>query len=258
MRHLVFFSSGAASWAAAVRVAERYGPQNVRLVFADTLIEDEDNYRFLQEGAADVGAELVWLKDGRTPWDVFRDVRFLGNTRVAACSHKLKQDVCRRYVEQVAAEGPVRLHLGMDWQEAHRMEVVAAAWAPLDVDFPLCWDPWLDRAGVRQLAVERGLRLPRLYDLGFAHANCGGFCVKAGQTAFKHLLETLPDRYRMHEAKEEELRQYLGKDVSILRDRTGGDVKPLTLATLRERVEASAPPEVEEDWGGCNCFIGSE
>ena len=81
MRHIVFFSSGIASWVASKRVVERYGPEAVTLVFADTLIEDEDNYRFLHEAAAMLGRHL---KDGRDPWQVFRDDRFLGNSRLDA------------------------------------------------------------------------------------------------------------------------------------------------------------------------------
>ena len=59
MHHVVFFSSGKASYVAAKLVAERYGVENLFLVFADTSIEDEDNYRFLIEAAENVGGKLV-------------------------------------------------------------------------------------------------------------------------------------------------------------------------------------------------------
>ena len=49
MNHLVMFSGGAGSWAAAKRVAERHGTENLYLIFADTLIEDEDLYRFIDD-----------------------------------------------------------------------------------------------------------------------------------------------------------------------------------------------------------------
>lgn len=253
MKHIVFFSSGIASWVAARRVVEKYGCKQVTLVFADTLIEDEDNYRFLNEAAKDVGADLVVLRDGRTPWDVFRDDRFLGNTRLATCSKRLKQEICKRYVASLA--GPVTLHLGIDWQEAHRMSAIQEGYAPHNVDFPLCWDPWLTRPDFFALAQQRGIKPPRLYELGFSHANCGGFCVKAGHTAFSQLLKVFPERYAEHEKKERELRSYLGKDVSILRNRKGGEVKPLTLNEFRE---AKDPKELGldfDDWSTCGCFV---
>ena len=40
--HVVFYSGGIASWAAAKRVAETHGVDGLKLLFADTLTEDED------------------------------------------------------------------------------------------------------------------------------------------------------------------------------------------------------------------------
>jgi hypothetical protein len=53
-RHVVNFSGGVGSWAAARRVIARYGRSNVVLLFADTLGEDADLYRFLIEAAANL------------------------------------------------------------------------------------------------------------------------------------------------------------------------------------------------------------
>ncbi len=52
------------------------------------------------------------------------------------------------------------------------------------------------------------------------------------------------------------LREELG-DVAILRDRTGGVTRPLTLAELEERIKAD-PQKEFDDWGGCGCFAGGE
>jgi hypothetical protein len=256
MRHIVFFSSGIASWVAARRVVERYGTDSTTLVFADTGIEDPDNYRFLHEAASDVGAPLVFLKDGRTPWDVFKDDRFLGNTRLATCSKRLKQEVCRRYIDSL--QGPITVYLGIDGMESHRIPAIQKGYEPYAVDFPLCWDPWLTRPDFFALAEARKLAPPRLYTLGFSHANCGGFCVKAGHSAFKHLLEVFPDRFKYHEKREEELRTYLDKNVSILRDRKGGDTKPMTLKTFRETRDIGQLSFEYEDWSTCGCFLGVE
>lgn len=50
------------------------------------------------------------------------------------------------------------------------------------------------------------------------------------------------------------MRATLGKDVSILRDRTGGETRPLTLAALRLRVEQQPDQLDLFDEGGCGCF----
>ena len=69
------------------------------------------------------------------------------------------------------------------------------------------------------------------------------------------LLREHPDRYAYHEAQEQGLRDHLGKDVSILRDRSGGTVTPLTLRRFRERIQIQPELFDDLDWGGCGCFI---
>lgn len=81
-----------------------------------------------------------------------------------------------------------------------------------------------------------GIDPPRLYKLGFHHNNCGGFCIKAGQAHFAHLLKVMPERYAEHEAQEDAMRLRLG-DVSIMKDRRNKTVATLTLKQLRERIE---------------------
>lgn len=66
-----------------------------------------------------------------------------------------------------------------------------------------------------------------------------------------------PERYARAEATEVKMRALLGKDVSILRDRTGGKTKPLTLTVLRTRIEQQRedqPSFDDLDEGGCGCF----
>lgn len=254
------FSSGAGSWAAARRVAEQHGTANLYLVFADVKGEDEDNYRFLQEAAADVGGTLVWLTEGRDIWQVFHDNRFLGNARLANCSKFLKQRPAREWLEANCDPAETTVYVGIDWTEIHRLEAVTRAYAPYPVEAPMCEPPYLDREDVLAAIRERGIEPPRLYRLGFAHSNCGGFCVRAGQAHFKRLLETFPERYAYHEGREQELREYLGKDVAILRDRSGGQTRPMTLREFRERMQG--PETLFEfdslDVGGCGCFVSEE
>lgn len=110
MKHVVMFSGGIGSWATAKRVAEEHGTDDLILLFADVkgdtadphIGEDEDTYRFIEDAAANVGGKLVVVKDGRNIWEVFRDDRFLGNSRLANCSKFLKQKPCRDWLEETA------------------------------------------------------------------------------------------------------------------------------------------------------------
>lgn len=157
--HLVFFSGGSASWYVAHRIKETHGYESLHLLFTDTLIEDNDLYRFCIESAANIFEvhyervaplikralnlplvhtdmearkealeqlrldtvalmpQLHWLSEQRDVWDVFYDVRFLGNSRVAHCSAQLKQRMAKRYVKPNFDADSTTLYLGIDWTE---------------------------------------------------------------------------------------------------------------------------------------------
>jgi 3'-phosphoadenosine 5'-phosphosulfate sulfotransferase (PAPS reductase)/FAD synthetase len=257
-------SGGKASWAAGKLVARRHGTADLVHLFADTRYEDEDLYRFLPEAAANVGGRLVTVCDGRTPWQVFRDTRLLGNARVAKCSHVLKQAPCRRWLEEHADPADTTLYVGIAWHERHRLETTPTRtgirdnWLPWLVKAPLTEPPYLSDAEIVAWLEREGIDPPRLYDEGFPHNNCGGRCVRGGQAAWRHLLRTRPESYAEVEAEEEAMRAFLGKDVAILRDRRGGKTVPLPLAELRRRVEAGEGCDLL-DWGrGCDCMLGPE
>ena len=75
---------------------------------------------------------------------------------------------------------------------------------------------------------------------------------------FKKLLEVMPDRFATWEAKEQHLRNVIGKDVAILSEVVAGVKKPLPLIELRRRVEDSPMLIDDFDIGGCACFVDFE
>lgn len=254
MKHIVMYSGGIGSWAAAKRVIQAHGKENVILLFTDTLIEDEDLYRFLDETSAEMGVELVRIADGRTPWEVYRDERFLGNSRLAPCSHELKQKPARKWIEEHFAPDECVLYLGIDWTESHRIAAPTKNWLPYTVKFPMAEEPYVTKDEMLTELERLGIRRPRLYEMGFVHNNCGGFCCRAGQGHFANLLKQLPDRFAQCEANEEAIRQYLGKDVTILKKTRKGVTGPYSLRELREDIERKQPVDMT-DIGGCGCFV---
>lgn len=251
MKHVIMFSGGAGSWATARRVKDTLMTPEDKLVllFADTLMEDEDLYRFLDQAAANIGVKVTRVAEGRDPWQVFKDKRFLGNTRVDPCSRILKREFLRKWLETHCTPEDTKVYIGISWDEAHRYEGTHRYWQPWLCLAPLIDPPYLTKTDIIKDMQTAGIEPPRLYALGFPHNNCGGFCIKAGQAHFRLLLEKFPERYAYHERKEQELREYLNKDVAILRDRRGGTTKPLTLRELRGRQDYD-----RFEWGGCGCF----
>lgn len=260
-RHVVMWSGGITSWAVARRVVAEHGPASTVLLFADTNAEDPDLYAWNQLASDMLGVPITRVADPRErdPWQVFEDKQWLGNTRIAQCSMELKLKPCRDWLEANAGTfAETTLYVGIDWTETERLPAIVRGWAPWTVDAPLTRPPYYDKQQLIAKARALGLPTPRLYRLGFAHNNCGGGCVKGGQAQWARLLAVFPDRYARAEANEQRMRERLGKDVSILRDRTGGTTKPLTLAALRERLQ-SQPDQLDLfDEGGCGCFTDME
>jgi len=265
-KHVVMFSGGIGSWYTAKLVAKKYGTENLYLLFSDVkgnnpsphIGEDEDTYRFIEEAAKNVGGTLIHLKDGRDIWDVFKEKKYLGNSRLAHCSFVLKQKPAREWLEQNCNPEETIVYVGIDWMETHRLPAIIKNYLPWRAKAPLTEPPYFDKNQMIEAAKAEGLTTPRLYDYGFSHNNCGGGCVKAGQGQFKKLLEIMPERYKVWEEKELEMQEYLGKDVTILAEVVAGVKKPLPLIELRQRAENSPMLIDDYDIGGCNCFVDFE
>ncbi len=253
-QHVVMFSGGVGSWACARRVAVQHGTADLVLLFADTRVEDDDLHRFRDEAAENVGGRLVVVADGRTPFEVFHDRRFLGNQRQANCSEELKIKPCRAWLEANAGPDDV-LYVGIDWTEQHRTAAIRRGWRPWRLEFPMCERPFIDKTQMLEALDAEGIARPAAYAEGFPHNNCGAQgCVRGGQAYWMLMLRVRRDAYLRSEAAEQELREHLGADVAILRDRTGGQTRPMTLREARERQESAPGLFDGDEWGGCGCF----
>lgn len=261
-------SGGVGSWGACRRWIDERGPEGVVVLFTNvggassslnpgddlTLTgEDNDTLRFLGEAALDLGVPAVGLTEGRDIWEVFRDRRFLGNPSLAHCSWELKTKPAREWITEYAP-GVERVLIGIDITEIHRIPAITEGWKPYKVEAPLTWRPLQWKPQLIDMLGERGIKPPRMYNLGFGHANCPA-CVKGGHGHWARLYRTWPQRYAFAEAREEEQRVALG-DVAILRDRTGGGSRPMTLREFRLRLEKEdSQPTLFDDEGGCGCFL---
>lgn len=257
-KHVVMFSGGAGSWMTAKRVAEKHGTENLVLLFADTKMEDEDLYRFLDDAARDIGVPVTRVAEGRNPWEVFFDKRYLGNTRIDPCSSILKRELLRKWLERECDPNDTIVYIGIDWTEEHRFSKAQKYWTPWRCESPLLEAPLMGKPQQLEALRAAGIEVPRLYKMGFSHNNCGGFCIKSGQGHFARLLEHMPERFAYHEQQEQKLREHLGKDVAILRHRSGPDKgKPMPLRVLRQRIEGKQQIDMWEI-GGCACFSPGE
>jgi hypothetical protein len=258
MKYVVNVSGGLTSFWALKCTLDRYGKENTHPVFADTLQEEPDLYRFLRDQERYFGITLHRAVEGRDPWQVMKDEGYItmhypGGT-VAPCSRILKREIIDSEISVLYEPGTYTRVFGYEWSEIDRMDRLTASVVPDPVWFPLSEPPYVDKCYISKFLGSIGIEVPQAYADGFEHDNCGGMCVKAGQGHWAHLYFTRPERYLYAEAKEEEIRQYLGKDITILVDRRGGGTRPMTLREFRLRLEAGDTNYERDEWGGCGCF----
>lgn len=254
MKYQISFSGGKGSAISALVAHEKRLDFN--LIFADTGIEDEDLHRFNADVARAVGKEIITLRDSRTPWDVFIDKRYIGNTRTAHCSAELKTKPVFAWLAENAEPGDP-LVLGMDWEEIDRIDRAREIWAPRPV-VSLLIEHKVYRQQYSEILARHGITPPRLYVQGFAHNNCGGFCVKAGLGQFARLLASNPERYKYHELEMERAMQAIGPTARpFLRKESKGQTEYLTLKQFREHRENGGQVDLFSA-EGCGCFTDSE
>lgn len=196
---------------------------------------------------------LIWLSDGRDPFKVFDDRKYMGNTRVDPCSEVLKRDISKNFRASLDPN-TVTFHIGISWEEKHRYERAKRLWEPHRLDAPLLWEPYFLEPDKNKELTKLGIEIPKLYKLGFSHNNCSGFCVKAGQSHYETLYRTMPARYRWLENRESEVYKQNPNAKPFLRKTLGGKLEYLTLKEFREN-HLEKNEQIELGFGGCGCFL---
>ncbi|MFI8872399.1 hypothetical protein [Streptomyces sp. NPDC055243] len=275
MKHVVMTSGGLSSYEDLRRTIKQHGVDNVVALNANVHAEDEDNYRFLKEIAAHLDIEIIEVSDPRqrTPVQVFFDEGILGNSRVAPCSKRLKQDPTYVWLRANCVPADTVIHVGIKWDEQTRIPGILAGYhhdgkacrnrdrckplfteggrlpgegcsnlLPFDesytVEFQLAQPPYFEHRDVVAELAEAGIAEPAMYREGYPHANCGGLCVRGGQAYWELTLRIHPDRFAYMEAEENRFRREKDPSVAILRDWKDGG-RPLPLTELRERIETA-------------------
>ena len=258
MQHIISYSGGLGSAITAEAICSIYGPDNVTLLFADTLVEDADLYRFNREFVAKLNCHFARISDGRTPWQVFEDVGYIGNTRIDPCSQYLKRALIKRYLKKFYKPDECIVWIGIDCTEEHRLAPVVKKNLPYTYRSYLIENNiFLTNSYKKDWCERIGIEAPRLYKFGFAHNNCGGFCVKAGLGQFKKLYEFLPEVYMQNELEEQRVMQNNPKLKPFLRKTINGKLTYITLRDYRINYLESGNISQDESlqFGGCGCAL---
>jgi hypothetical protein len=211
--------------------------------------------------------QYVYDADGRDVWDIFAHERYIGNSRMDPCSKILKRRRSSAWISRNFSPESADVAIGIDWSEKHRFDRAKKRW-DFNLVAPLI-DLRLDKSEYEEkVLLETGIQRSEAYDMGLAHDNCGGFCVKAGLGHFKLLLENDRSRYLYHERRLEEAMDDIGRH-PFLTKMIKRKRYYVTMREYREYIETGRlvvngetlicdpedDAEDEMDFGGCGCAI---
>jgi len=220
--HIIFFSGGKSSFAVADYVKEKYPNDNIVLYFTDTLWEDEDLYRFINEASDKLQLPMLNHSMQLNPIELMFEKKLVFNSMIGDCSKILKMKVAadflkkgikpkyeqwrnKQYLKDEDFTKGAKLYFGIGWEEAHREGPIRKNWKPFEVDMPLI-DLMIDN---NDILKKHNIREPDLYKLGFSHNNCAGKCVKAGQNHYLRLKRERPDVFKELMQQEHHIKMYV-------------------------------------------------
>jgi hypothetical protein len=189
----VWFSCGAASAVAAKQTIARYGNlATIRVLNNPVMEEDEDNRRFLFDVEAWLGVRIETVLNSAWPdasaEQVWAKRRGMSFRKGAPCTVELK----KRARQEWEANNPTDWHvLGFTADEKKRHERFVLS--ERENVLPVLIEAGITKQDCYDRLRAEGLRLPRIYDLGYPNANCIG-CVKAtSPTYWNHVRRIHPE-----------------------------------------------------------------
>jgi 3'-phosphoadenosine 5'-phosphosulfate sulfotransferase (PAPS reductase)/FAD synthetase len=211
-RRVRWFSCGAASAVATKLDLAEFGPDAGPVVYIDTGSEHPDNPRFMADCSRWFGVPILTLKseEYEDTWDVWKRKKFILGPLGAPCTTELKKKVRERW------QRPTDIHVfGYD---ARRREVARLARLQQSEPGLTLAVPLIDRGllkGECFTIIDRaGLRLPVMYEQGYANNNCIG-CPKGGMGYWNKIRVDYPLTFLRMAAEERE------RDFACLSDDDG-------------------------------------
>ena len=188
----VWFSCGAASAVAAKKTIEKYGEShNVIVVNNPVVNEHEDNRRFLRDCENWLGQKIILATNRKYPscdiTEVFKKRKYMSGVAGAPCTKELKKEA--RY--QFEKNNKIDWHvLGFTVDEKKRSDRFMRY--ERDNLIPVLIDENLTKQDCFSILLSEGIKLPKIYDLGYPNANCIG-CVKSQSPTYWNLVrQTFP------------------------------------------------------------------
>ncbi len=192
LKPLVWWSAGITSAVAAKLAITKYGIDNVDLYYIGISSAHEDNARFMADCEAWYGMKIKTVRSKKyaDQFEVIESTGQVNSAYGAACTTHLKKQV--RLDLQAELGSPVQI-FGFEFslKEINRAIRFQEQWPDAHPEFPLI-DMGVTKPECADILLRAGIKLPKMYELGFANNNCIG-CTKGSKGYWNHIKKHFPD-----------------------------------------------------------------
>ena len=221
-----WWSGGVTSAVTCKLCIDLYGVENVRLIFIDTFNEDDDTYRFKKDCEKWYGKEIETItrigkgKKYEKIQDVWYKYKSLNVAGGAVCSSELKRELRKQWQKENDFKCQA---FGFDVDEIRRVKSMTNNYResakPI---FPLLMFGY-NKQDCVQLILDKGLKLPRAYVLGFLNNNClKTGCVQGGIGYWQKMKRDIPTNFKAMAKVEHDLTDMKGEPVTMCKDQSKG------------------------------------
>lgn len=190
---MVWFSCGAASAVAARKTIEKYGKTHIiRVVNNPVSEEDPDNQRFLKDCENWLGLKIESAINSKFPsssaYEVWEKRKYMSGPTGAPCTLEIKKNARYEWEKNNPHDYIVLGFTVEEWKRAKNFI--------LNERQNLIWilgKEFITKKDCFNIINQAGIKLPRIYDMGYPNANCIG-CVKASSPEYwNHVRNTHPE-----------------------------------------------------------------
>lgn len=197
-KFICHFSCGVTSTIATKIILDKYGSDNVEIIYANPGAEHPDNQRYLKDCEDKIfhkRVTVVTSKKYKTIFDVFRDFNYLASRNFAHCTVQMKKIPIRDYLGIKLIEDTQIF--GYDNSEQKRANRYIQYNPELKVIFPLIEENISKQECIKNV-MSLGVQLPIMYRMGYHNSNCIG-CVKAASLSYwKKIKIDFPDIFKWY------------------------------------------------------------
>jgi hypothetical protein len=212
-----WFSCGVTSAVACKIALEQY--EDVELYYMVIDSAHEDNERFIQDCEKWYGKKInrIQSEKYKDQFDVIEKIKYVNGVNGSPCTLHLKKNVRYKIESEIDYDGQI---FGFEFEkkEVNRAIRFSQQYPQAKPLYPLI-DRKMSKSQCAELLLMNGIKLPKMYELGFHNNNCIG-CVKGGKGYWNHIRKHFPETFE----KMSELEQKVG--ATCIKNKFLKDLKP--------------------------------